>query len=175
MLSAIKISFFLIENEIDEFPVGAHLSFFLVSYLESLLITASINILVKLTYLTNSTNHWTIRHVSSIIPEETKTSLQHLVNYSYVERWSKNKVLSCFRKQREEKERLCIEAEQRKAALKKGRADQAKDCKPFVDKALSVMEQLTNQVFSQLRRRGILLDFLFVLNNEPFFFRRLLR
>ena len=40
VLSAIKLSFFLIENEIGEFPVGAHLLFFLVSYLESLLITA---------------------------------------------------------------------------------------------------------------------------------------
>ena len=39
VLSAIKLSFFLIENEIDEFPVGAHLLIFLVSYLESLLIT----------------------------------------------------------------------------------------------------------------------------------------
>ena len=37
-MSAIKLPFFLIENEIDEFPVGAHLLFFLVSYLESLLI-----------------------------------------------------------------------------------------------------------------------------------------
>ena len=39
VLRATKLSFFLIENEIGEFPVGAHLLFFLVSYLESLLIT----------------------------------------------------------------------------------------------------------------------------------------
>ena len=90
----------------------------------------------------------------SIIPEETQVSLQHLVNYNYVERCSKDKVLSCLRKQREEKKRLRIEAEQREAALQKGRADQARDCKPFVDKALSVMEQLTTQVFTITKVRN---------------------
>ena len=37
-MSAIKLSFFLIGIELGEIPVGAHLLFFLVSYLESLLI-----------------------------------------------------------------------------------------------------------------------------------------
>ena len=39
-MSAIKLSFFLIGIELGEIPVEAHLLFFLVSYLESLLITA---------------------------------------------------------------------------------------------------------------------------------------
>ena len=41
-MSAIKLSFFLIGIELGEIPVGAHLLFFLVSYLESLLITLNI-------------------------------------------------------------------------------------------------------------------------------------
>ena len=39
VLSATKLSFFLISIDIGEIPVGAHLLLFLVSYLESLLIT----------------------------------------------------------------------------------------------------------------------------------------
>ena len=42
VLSATKLSFYLIENKIGEFPVGANLLFFLVCYLESLLIAAQI-------------------------------------------------------------------------------------------------------------------------------------
>ena len=37
-MSAIKLSFFLISIKLGKIPVGAHLLFFLVSYLESLLI-----------------------------------------------------------------------------------------------------------------------------------------
>ena len=44
VLRATKLSFFLIENEIDELPVGANLLFFLVSYLESLLIAEGITV-----------------------------------------------------------------------------------------------------------------------------------
>ena len=41
-MSAIKLSFFLTDSEIGEIPAGDHLLFFLVSYLESLLIAAKI-------------------------------------------------------------------------------------------------------------------------------------
>ena len=41
-MSATKLSFFLISIDIGEIPVGAHLLLFLVSYLESLLITEKV-------------------------------------------------------------------------------------------------------------------------------------
>ena len=40
VLSAIKLSFFLTDSDLGEIPAGDHLLFFLVSYLESLLIAA---------------------------------------------------------------------------------------------------------------------------------------
>ena len=42
VLSATKLPFFLIDIELGEIQVGAHLLFFLVTYLESLLIAASV-------------------------------------------------------------------------------------------------------------------------------------
>lgn len=64
-----------------------------------------------------------------------------------LERCSKDKVLAAFKAQEAEKERLRIEQVQREAAIREGCAAQAAECKPFVDKALSVMSELTSQVF----------------------------
>ena len=90
----------------------------------------------------------------SVIPEDIQVSLQHLKTYIYSERCSKDKVLAAFKAQEAEKERLRIEQVQREAAIREGCAAQAAECKPFVDKALSVMSELTSQVFVTTKVRN---------------------
>ena len=82
----------------------------------------------------------------SVISEDTQVSLQHLGKYNYAERITKDKVLALVKAIEKERERVHLKDEQREAANQEGRAAQTTECQPFVDKAFSLMEQLTNQV-----------------------------
>ena len=82
----------------------------------------------------------------SVISEDTQVSLQHLGKYNYAERITKEKVFAFVKTNQKERERVRLKDEQQEAATQEGCAAQTTECQPFVDKALSLMEQLTNQV-----------------------------
>ena len=92
----------------------------------------------------------------SAIPEENQVLLQHLKKYNYVERCNKEKVISAYKRQKEEEKQARLEREQREAAIEAGRTALSAECKPFVDKALTVLEQLTSCVQTNIKVRAVI-------------------
>ena len=89
----------------------------------------------------------------SAVPEENQVLLQHLKKYNYVERCNKEKVITAFKRQKEEEEQARLESKQREAAIQAGHTAMSAQCKAFVDKALAVLEQLTSCVLANTKVR----------------------